>query len=151
MLHGLQSSRLPMIAQTLLALVTHIIYSFHYVPGPTCRGSASLYVPPLSYKREGTQRYKTSSLTLTQAHLDSQTHKFIQALKLNTSHSGVGYYALAARTTLNPCVFLCSSRFQLTDKTLRPLLILGFRAGAFRHPAREFALRHLARQVGARH
>jgi hypothetical protein len=26
---------------------------------------------------------------------------------------------------------------------LRPLLILGFRAGAFRHPAREFPLRHL--------
>jgi hypothetical protein len=45
---------------------------------------------------------------LTQTHLDSQTHKFIQALKLNTSHSGVGYYASAARTTLNPCVFLCS-------------------------------------------
>jgi hypothetical protein len=53
-----------------------------------------------------------------------------------------------ARTTLNPCVFLCSSRFHLTGKTLRPLLILGFRAGAFRHPAGEFPLRHLARQVG---
>jgi hypothetical protein len=25
--------------------------------------------------------------------------------------------------------------FQLTSKTLRPLLILGFRAGALRHPA----------------
>jgi hypothetical protein len=35
-------------------------YSFHYVPGPICRGSASLYVPPLSYKREGTRRYKAS-------------------------------------------------------------------------------------------
>jgi hypothetical protein len=43
-------------------LVTHIIYSFHYVPGPTCWGSTSLYVPPLSYKREGTQRYKAGSL-----------------------------------------------------------------------------------------
>jgi hypothetical protein len=49
------------------------------------------------------QRYKG------QAHLDlAQAHKFIRALKVNTSHSGVGYYALAARTTLNPCVFLCS-------------------------------------------
>jgi hypothetical protein len=37
-------------------------YSIRYVPGPTCRGSATLYVPPLSYKREGTQRYKASSL-----------------------------------------------------------------------------------------
>jgi hypothetical protein len=26
--------------------------------GPACRGSASLYVPPLNYKREGTQRYR---------------------------------------------------------------------------------------------
>ena len=43
---------------------------------------------------------------LTQTHLDSQTHKFIQALKLNTSHSGVGYYAPVARTTLNPCVLV---------------------------------------------
>jgi hypothetical protein len=32
-------------------------------------------------------------------------------------------------------VFLCSSRIHLASKTLRPLLILGFRAGAFRHPA----------------
>jgi hypothetical protein len=32
-------------------------------------------------------------------------------LSSNTSHSGVGCYAPAARTTLNPCVFLCSSHF----------------------------------------
>jgi hypothetical protein len=57
------------------------------------------------------QRYNTRrrKLTYTQTHLDlAQAHKFIQALKLNTSHSGVGYYAPAARTTLNSCVFLCS-------------------------------------------
>jgi hypothetical protein len=42
------------------------------------------------------QRYKG------QAHLDlAQAHKFIRALKVNTSHSGVVYY------TINPCVFLC--------------------------------------------
>jgi hypothetical protein len=97
-----------------------LVTSFRFAPGSTCRGSASLYVPSLSYQREGTQRYKTSSLTLTQAHLDSQTHKFIQALKLNTAHSGVGYYAPAARTTLNPCVFLCSSWIHLAGKTLSP-------------------------------
>ena len=28
-------------------------------------------------------------------------------LSSNITHSGVGYYALAARTTLNPCMFLC--------------------------------------------
>jgi hypothetical protein len=59
-------------------------------------------------------------------------------LSSNTSHSGVGYYAPAAQTTLNPYVFLCSSHFQLTSKTLRPLIILGFRAGALRHPAGDF-------------
>jgi hypothetical protein len=54
----------------------------------------------------------------------------------NTSHSGVGYYAPVARTTLNPFVFLSSSRsLQRSSKTPKPLLILGFRAGALRHPA----------------
>jgi hypothetical protein len=35
-----------------------VVASFHFAPRPTCQGSASLYVPPLSYKREGTRRYK---------------------------------------------------------------------------------------------
>jgi hypothetical protein len=91
-----------------IALATSISCSKHYVcyvPGPACRGSTPLYVPPFSYKRGGTQRYR---LRLTQTHLDpAQAHKFIQALKLNTSHSGVGYYAPTARTTLNSYVFLC--------------------------------------------
>jgi hypothetical protein len=52
-------------------------------------------------------------------------------LSSNTSHSAVGYYAPVARTTLNPCVFLSSSRsFQRSSKTPKPLLISGFRAGA---------------------
>jgi hypothetical protein len=54
-------------------------------------------------------------------------------LTSNTFHSGVGYYAPAARTTINPCVFLSSS--QRSSKTPKPLLISGFRAGALRHPA----------------
>jgi hypothetical protein len=40
--------------------------------------------------------------------LHCHTHSNSQALMLNTSHSGVGYYTPAARTTLNSCVFLCS-------------------------------------------
>jgi hypothetical protein len=57
-------------------------------------------------------------------------------LSSNTSHSGVGYYAPAARTTLNPCVFLCSSpSLQRSSETPKPLLISGLRAGALRHPA----------------
>jgi hypothetical protein len=34
------------------------MYSLRFAPRPTCRGSTPLYVPPLSYKREGTRRYK---------------------------------------------------------------------------------------------
>jgi hypothetical protein len=41
-------------------------------------------------------------------------------LSSNITHSGVGYYAPAARTTLNSCVFLCSSLHLATSKTLRP-------------------------------
>jgi hypothetical protein len=44
-----------------IALATRIKcskYYIHYVPGLACRGSVSLYVPPLSYKREGAAGYK---------------------------------------------------------------------------------------------
>jgi hypothetical protein len=77
-----------------------------YVPGPTCRGPVPLSMPPFGYKRGGMRRYKTDpvlgSLRQSQVLTSSQS---------NTSHSGVGCYAPAARTTLNLCVFLCSSRF----------------------------------------
>jgi hypothetical protein len=59
-------------------------------------------------------------------------------LSSNITHSGVEYYAPAARTTLNPYVFLCSFLHLATSKTLRPLLILGFRAGALHHPTGDF-------------
>jgi hypothetical protein len=106
-----------------------------YVPGPTCRGPVPLCMPPFSYKRGGMRCY-----THTQSWAQSfRSHlRFASSYKLtsNTSHSGVGYYAPAARTTLNPCVFLSSSRlFQLSSRTPKPLLILGFRVGALRHPA----------------
>jgi hypothetical protein len=83
---------------TLSALVIHIMYLFHYAPGPACRGSASLYVPPLNYKREGTQRYKgqtqlTRSITDS---IDTLNHR----LNLHTQYYlhivEVGYYAPAA-------------------------------------------------------
>jgi hypothetical protein len=34
------------------------MYSLRFAPEPTYRGSAPLYVPPLSYKGEGTRSYK---------------------------------------------------------------------------------------------
>jgi hypothetical protein len=86
---------------------------------------------PLDYKREGTLRYKRGRYI-------PKSSKTQLKLTSNTTHSGVGYYAPAARTTLNPCVFLCSSPNLTSSRTLRPLLISGFRAGALRHPARDF-------------
>jgi hypothetical protein len=35
------------------------------------------------------------------------------------------------------CALVCSSTILVTSKTLRPILILGIRAGAIRHPAGE--------------
>jgi hypothetical protein len=45
-------------------------------------------------------------------------------------------------------VHVLGDRLARQAKRLSPFLILGFRAGAFHHPTREFPLRHLARQVG---
>jgi hypothetical protein len=64
-----------------------------YVSGPTCRGSVPLCMPPFSYKRGGMRRYKIDPSS------EPQTH--------NILHSGVGCYAPAARTTLNPRVLSC--------------------------------------------
>jgi hypothetical protein len=44
-------------------------------------------------------------------------------------------------------VHVLGDRLARQAKRLSPFLIIGFRAGAFRHPAGEFPLRHLARQV----
>jgi hypothetical protein len=115
----------------------------HCAPGPTCRGSALLYTPPLCYKRGSMQRYQgAQSLGL------DPSHPRQLKLSSNTTHNGVGYYAPVARTTLNSCVFLCSFLHLATSRTLKPPPHLGLRAGALRHPAGEFSLRHLAHQVG---
>jgi hypothetical protein len=72
-----------------------------YVPGPTCRGPVPLCMPPLAIKGEACDVTNRSKLPLTQTLTNSYK------LSSNTSQSGVGCYAPAARTTLNPCVFLC--------------------------------------------
>jgi hypothetical protein len=77
-----------------------------YVTGPTCRGPVSLCMPPFSYKRGDMRRYiQTQNLR--------SNLRLVSSYKLtsNTSHSGVECYAPVARTTLNTCVFLCSSGF----------------------------------------
>jgi hypothetical protein len=65
-------------------------YYILYVPGPTCRGSVYLCMPPSAIKGEACDVTKE---------IQAQTH--------NTLHSGVGCYAPAARTTLNPRVLSC--------------------------------------------
>jgi hypothetical protein len=75
-------------------------YYICYVPGPTCRGSVSLYMPPLVIKEEACNVTKQALLDQAQT-LNAQASTAIQ-------HSGVGYYAPAARTTLNPRVYMCS-------------------------------------------
>jgi hypothetical protein len=90
-----------------LALVAPSITSVMSL-GPHVGAQHPCTCPPSAIKGEARN---VTTQTHLEAHLDldpAQAHKFIQALKLNTSHSGVGYYAPVARTTLNPCVFLCS-------------------------------------------
>jgi hypothetical protein len=93
-LRGLRPSWRPMITRVLLVLIIHIMYSFHYVPGPTCRGPASLYVPPLNYKREGTQRYRAGSQVL--KHTSSIT------LSILLTHSGGGVLRSGGLNHSNP-------------------------------------------------
>jgi hypothetical protein len=122
-------------------------YYIHYIPEPTCRGSAPLYVPPLGYKRGGMQRYKgTDTLGHTQAHLDlaqahldlAQAHKFKQAQYITqwsrVLHSDGPNHSKLLRV-LEFIVLLP------TGKTLKPPPHLRIRAGAFRHPAGDFPLR----------
>jgi hypothetical protein len=49
-----------------------------YVPGPTCRGSGPLCMPPFSYKRGGMRRYKTNPMLGSLGH--SQVHTSSQAI-----------------------------------------------------------------------
>jgi hypothetical protein len=64
-------------------------------------GLSTFVHAPLTYKRGGMQRYKGDRL---RPNLDSQLSSFSS----NPTHSGVGYYAPAARTTLNSRVFMFS-------------------------------------------
>jgi hypothetical protein len=94
--------------------------------GPHVGAQCLCACPPSAIKGEACDVTHTRNLRLASSY----------KLSSNTSHSGVGYYAPAARTTLNPCVLLCSSpSLQRSSETPKPLLISGLRAGALRHPA----------------
>jgi hypothetical protein len=73
--------------------------------GPHVRAQHLCACPPSTIKGEACDVTRTERDRLTQTLTSSYK------LSSNTSHSGVGCYAPAARTTLNPCAFLCSSHF----------------------------------------
>jgi hypothetical protein len=123
---GCQGARRSLQQQVLVATSTMF-------QGPHVGAQYSCTCPPLAIKGEACDvTTQAQSLGL------DPSHPRQIKLSSNITHSGVGYYALAARTTLNSCVFLCSSVHLTTSKTLRPLLILGFRAGALCHPDGDF-------------
>jgi hypothetical protein len=119
------------IAQQQVLVATSLMFL-----GPHVGAQYSCTCPPFSIKGEACDVTKQAqSLGL------DPSHSRQLELSSNTTHSGVGYYAPTARTSLNSCVFLCSFLHLATSKTFRPLLILGLRAGALCHPAGEFPLR----------
>jgi hypothetical protein len=91
-----------------------------YVPGPTCRGSVPLCMPLFSYKRGGMRCYKGGG---SDSQYITQWSRVLRPGSPNHSKPS--------------CALVCSSTNLVTSKTLRPLLILGIRASAIRHPARE--------------
>jgi hypothetical protein len=97
-----------------------------YVPGPTCWGPAPLCMPPSTIKGEACDVTRNPIL---------DTHKFIQALKQYNTHWSRVLRSGGTNHSKSLCVLVFFPLFQLTSKTLRPLLILGFREGALRHPA----------------
>jgi hypothetical protein len=104
-----------------------------YVPGPTCRGPVPLCIPPFNYKRGGMRRY-------TQAQSFRLTQTLTSSYKLS---SYITQWSRVLRSgspnhSKSLCVLVLPPSFQLTSKTPRPLLILGFRASALRHPAGGF-------------
>jgi hypothetical protein len=119
---GCQDARRWPWQQTLVALS-----AIFFMPlGPHVGAQHLCACPPSAIKGEACDVTHTGNRGLASSY----------KLSNNTTHSGVGYYAPAARTTLNSCVFLSPSlSFQRSSKTPKPLLILGFRAGALRHPA----------------
>jgi hypothetical protein len=67
--------------------------------GPHVGVQSRCACPPSAIKGEACDVTHTRNLRLASSY----------KLSNNTTHSGVGCYAPVARTTLNPCVFLCSS------------------------------------------
>jgi hypothetical protein len=108
---GCQGARRSLQQQVLVATSAMFL-------GPHVRARYSCTCPPLAIKGEACNvTTQAQSLGL------DPSHPRQLKLSSNITHSGVGYYAPAARTTLNSCVFLCSFLHLATSKALRPLPI----------------------------
>jgi hypothetical protein len=97
-------------------------------------GAQYLCACPFGYKRGGMRRYKTGS------HTPNLRQTLISSYKLPKQY--ITQWSRVLRSGgLNHSKPLCVLVFvhpsRITGKTLRPLLILGFRAGAIHHPAGE--------------
>jgi hypothetical protein len=114
-------------------------------------GLSTLVRSPFGYKRGGMQRYEGEEFY---THSESPTERLrLSAPKLpqqsNTQWSRV-LRSSGPNHSKSSCVHVLGDHLAGQAKRLSPLLILGFRAGALRHPAGEFPLRHLACQVGGK-
>jgi hypothetical protein len=111
-------------------------YYLCYVSGPTCRGSALLYMPPLAIKGEACNVTK-GRLKLPWTELRLSILKLPQ--QSNTQWSRV-LRSDGPNHSKSSRVHVLDVRSAGQAKRLSPFLILGFRAGALRHPAGEFSL-----------
>ena len=97
--------------------------------GPLVGVPAAMYAPPLRYKREALAVHRTSP---DRHKLSQLSHSRGEAIQHTVD---VGYYAPAARTTLNLAVFIVFLREIVLGLANPRVHTLWARAGAFRHPA----------------
>jgi hypothetical protein len=100
-------------------LQSQVLYSL--CPWAHMSGLSAFVHSPFSYKRGCMRRYKTDPGS------DSQ---YITQWSRVLRPGGPNH-------SKPSCALVCSSTNLVTSKTFRPLLILGIRAGAIRHPAGE--------------
>jgi hypothetical protein len=109
-------------------------------------GLSTLVHAPLAIKGEAYNVTKEALTDTLRPSSGSQVHTSSQAQYITqwrrVLRSGGSNRSKSSR------VHVLGDRLARQAKRLSPLLILGFRAGALRHLAGEFPLRHLARQVG---
>jgi hypothetical protein len=101
-----------------------------HTPGPACRAQYLCACPPSAIKGEACGVTKQ---------IQFETHKFILALKQYiTQWSRVLRFGAPNHSKPSRAP-VCSFTSPVISKTLRPLLFLGFRAGAICHPAGEIS------------